>query len=56
MPTGSFQNSERQPTFAAFMRANSGKRSVVVLDEFEKMCQDVQESLLGPLQNGEWRN
>jgi replication-associated recombination protein RarA len=49
---GSFQNSERQPTFAAHMRGTSTKRIVVVLDEFEKMDKKVQESLLGVLQNG----
>lgn len=34
------------------MSGNSGKRSVVVLDEFEKMDREAQDGLLGPLQNG----
>lgn len=51
-PAGPFRNSDKQPTFAAFMKGNSGQRSVVVLDEFEKMGMDVHDILLGALQDG----
>lgn len=52
LSAGSFRDAEKQPPFAAFIRSHSGKRSVVVLDEFEKMEKDVHTGLLGILQDG----
>jgi len=49
---GPFKNSEVRPTFVKFIMANSGKRSVMVLDEFEKTKTQVQDSLLRLFQEG----
>eukprot|EP00775_Hariotina_reticulata_P006798 gene6798-7014_t len=51
---GPFRQSEVRPTFAQFVTGNSGTRSVVVLDEFEKTRQEVHHSLLRLLQEGKY--
>ena len=48
-----FHKSEQRPRFAEFLVQRSGERAVVVLDEAEKMEQDVANSLLSVMQDGE---
>jgi len=49
---GPFKKSEVRPPFANFIMANSGKRSVMVLDEFEKTKTEIHDSLLRLFQEG----
>jgi DNA polymerase III delta prime subunit len=54
--SGPFQHSDVRPGLANHLRAYSGKPSIVVLDEFEKMREDAQNSLLNVFDNGEQGN
>jgi hypothetical protein len=50
--TSGYHRSDEGSKLNNFLAANSGKRSVVFLDEFDKTSQDIRNALLAIVQNG----